>query len=98
MGKRKLVTGVVIGAAAGGLMSLLDKETRAYAKEKVTSARSGASYLVKNPSEAIRKVRTAFDTFNQAFAKGAENTINALDQAETTLDKITNKRQIDRIE
>ncbi|SHH80796.1 YtxH domain-containing protein [Virgibacillus sp. Bac330] len=98
MGKRKLVTGVVLGATAGGLISLLDKETRVYAKEKLASAKSGASYMLKNPSETIHSVRTNFDKLNQAFAKGAENTINALNQAETTLEKVTNKGKSDRIE
>ncbi|CDQ42054.1 MULTISPECIES: hypothetical protein [Virgibacillus] len=98
MGKRKLFLGVFIGATVGALVSLFDKETRAYSKEKLTAAKSGTSYLMKHPSDAVHTVRSAFDTFNQAFTRGAESTLNALDQVESTLESFANKNQTDRIE
>ncbi|WP_164217394.1 YtxH domain-containing protein [Virgibacillus sp. YIM 98842] len=98
MGKRKLIVSVVTGAALGGLVALFDKETRTYTKSKLGTVKRSSSYLLKNPSEAVHNVRVAFDTFNKNFANGAENAINALEQVENSLDKITNKNEADRIE
>lgn len=98
MGKRKFVIGVFLGATVGGLLSLLDKDTRTYTKDKLTAVKAGTSYVIKNPSDAVHSVRTAFNSFNQAFSKGAENAINTLEQVETTLEKMTNKNKLDRIE
>ena len=98
MGKRKLFLGVAIGAAAGGLVTLFDKETREYTKEKFNACKSSSSYFIQNPSKAVHNVRTAFDAFNKNFASGAESTINALEQVENTLEKVTNKNEPERIE
>lgn len=98
MGKRKLVLSVMTGAVVGGLAALFDKETRTYTKNKLRSAKNSSSYFLQNPSEAVHNVRVAFDTFNKNFASGAENTINALEQVENSLDKLTNKNETDRIE
>jgi len=98
VGKRKLVLYVTVGAAVGGLVALFDKETRTFTKHKLGDVKRSSSYFLKNPSEAVHNVRTAFDTFNKNFASGAENAINALEQVENSLDKITNKNETERIE
>ncbi|PAV28101.1 hypothetical protein CIL05_18510 [Virgibacillus profundi] len=98
MGKRRLFLGVAIGAAAGGLVTLFDKDTRDYTKEKLNAAKSGSTYFIQNPSEAIHNMRNAFDKFNQNFSSGAESAINALEQVEDTLEKVTNKSEPERIE
>lgn len=91
MGKRKLFTGMIVGAILGGLTAITNKEARDYAKEKLSTARSKTSYFIKNPSDALNNTRTAFERFNESFASGAENTINALDQIEQTVDKLIDK-------
>ncbi|GAB3805571.1 YtxH domain-containing protein [Virgibacillus kimchii] len=98
MGKRKLILSVVAGAAVGGVVALFDKETRSYTKQKLGTVKTSSSYFLKNPSEAVHNVRVAFDTFNKNFANGAENAINALEQVENSLDKISNKNETNRIE
>ncbi|WP_042225027.1 YtxH domain-containing protein [Oceanobacillus manasiensis] len=98
MGNRKLVVGVLIGALVGGAITLFDRETRNYSRMKLTNMKYGSQSVLRNPSEAVRNVRKAFNTFNQNFSTGAQSTINALEQVEATLDKYTNKNQTDRIE
>ncbi|WP_067728698.1 YtxH domain-containing protein [Oceanobacillus damuensis] len=98
MGKRKLLLGITVGAAVGGVTALFDRDTREYAKEKLVSARTSSSYFMNHPSEAIHNLRDTFDQLNQTFANGAENAINALEQVETTLDKVTNKKEVNEIE
>lgn len=94
MGRQKLLLGVVIGAVVGGLVTLTDRETRIYAKTKLDDAKSGAAYILQNPSEAIENVRNTVDQLNQNITNGAENTINALEQVEGTLDKFVNKKEV----
>lgn len=92
MGRRKFCTGVIVGAVIGGLVSLMNKDTRLYAKSKVKATADQTKYYLKNPSEAVRTVRVSFNEFNQNFSTGAKSTINALEQIEETLDKVTKKK------
>ncbi|MFD1039958.1 YtxH domain-containing protein [Virgibacillus byunsanensis] len=94
MGKRNLLLGVFLGAIIGGLTALFNRETRYYTKNKMSLARNRTNYYVKHPSETIHSVRVAFDRFNESFTSGAENAINALEQVENTLDKISKKETI----
>ncbi|MFC4556804.1 YtxH domain-containing protein [Virgibacillus kekensis] len=91
MAKRKLCLGVFLGAILGGLVSLLDSDTRYYTKRKMNVAKSQSSYFMKNPSEGVRKLRKGFDTFNKKFSSSTESTLKMLEQAEETLDKFAKK-------
>lgn len=92
MGKRKLCTGIILGAIVGGLTALTDIEARSYAKGKLSFYTSQTKDCLKNPSEAVRKVRISFDQFNEKFVSGAESTSNALAQVENTLAKVVKKK------
>ncbi|MCG1028053.1 YtxH domain-containing protein [Virgibacillus halodenitrificans] len=98
MAKRRLFTGMLVGAVAGGLAALFDRETREYTKGKLKNVKAGSSYLIKNPSDAVHKVRVAFDEFNTKITSSSESAINALEQVESTLEKYTNKEESSRIE
>lgn len=91
MGKQKLYLGMLLGAVAGGLASLYDKETRSYTKQRLQQAKGTTSYYLKHPTDAIRNVQSACNQFSQKFNENADNAINALEQVEDTLDKITKK-------
>jgi len=91
MGKRKLVSGIVVGAIVGGVVALFNKEARHYAKDKMASVKGQTCYIIKHPSDAVRSARIALDEFNETVTSGAENTINALEQVEQTLDKVIKK-------
>lgn len=90
MGRRRLITGMVVGATVGTVVALLDRETRDYAKSQLEVAKTNGSYLVKHPSEAIEKFRNTVDEWNHAISSGADNAINALEQVEDTINKFTN--------
>lgn len=92
MGRRKLCTGIILGAVVGGLISLTNQDARSYAKGKLSTTKNYTKYYIKNPSEAVRSIRMSFDEFNKSFTSGAENTINALEQIEDTLDKVIKKK------
>lgn len=92
MGKRKLLSGVIIGAIVGGVTALFNKEARDYAKGKIVSAKEQTTYFIKHPSNAVRNARVTLDQLNETFTSGAENTINALEQVEQTLEKVVKKK------
>ncbi|WP_100012460.1 hypothetical protein [Lentibacillus sediminis] len=98
MGKRKLLLGMTAGAAVGGILMLLDRETRMYTKTKWNDTKSGSAYVVKNPSEVVRKAILALGKLNENFPSGAANVINALEQVENQLDRFTSKNETKHIE
>lgn len=53
MGKRKLCLGLVVGSIAGGLLSLLDRDARDYAKRKAADVKNESSYYATHPSSAV---------------------------------------------
>lgn len=91
MGKRKLLTGVIVGAVVGGLTALVNKEARTYTKNKVKEKTKQTKYYLKNPSIAVRNVRKSVEKFNEKLEEGSTSTLQALEQIEETLDKIVPK-------
>lgn len=91
MKNNKLVFGIIIGALVGGLTALFDRETRNTTKLQCMNAKKKTNYYVKHPSEAVQNARIACNQFNESFNTGADNAINALEQVEQTIDKLTNK-------
>lgn len=95
MGKRNLFMGIFLGAIIGGLATLFNKETRAYTKGKASLCKAKTGYMIKYPSEAVRNTRVAFDQLNERLTNNAESVINALEQVENTLDKVSRKPERD---
>lgn len=91
MGKRKLISGVLIGAVVGGLAALLDRSTREYATTKLHEVKESTSRYTSNPHEAIRDARIAFDKFNQGFSGGAEKAMESLEKLEQTMSKVSQR-------
>jgi gas vesicle protein len=54
--KNQFWKGMLLGAIAGGALSLLDKGTRKEMKEKVQTVSSKVSYIVQNPKEVSKKI------------------------------------------
>ncbi|ALX48975.1 hypothetical protein [Lentibacillus amyloliquefaciens] len=91
MGKQKLCLGLLIGTITGGLLSLIDRDVRNYATEQMTTLKSGSSYYVKRPSEAVKNAKDAFDRLNTTFTKNTDSAITAIEQVESSLERFTNK-------
>lgn len=92
MGKSKLFIGIAVGALLGGLVTLTDKSTREFTKGKMQCASTKTKDAIQNPSDTIRNAKTTFDKFNDTLQNGADNAINAMEQVENTLDKLSKKR------
>src|SRR5699024_2521246 len=91
MGKRKLYTGIAIGAAVGGLIALLDRDARSYAKQKFHDAKDATMHYAKHPSEAVQKIKDKYEQFNTTCTSGADNAINTREQIEETTEKFSKK-------
>ncbi len=91
MGKRKLIIGTVAGALLGALAMQFDKDAREYTKESLNNLKEKSANTINNPGEAVQNIRTAFDKLNANLEAGTESTMNALEQVENTLNKLTNK-------
>jgi len=91
MGKNKLMTGMVVGALIGGLMTLTDRSTRTYTKRKIQDVTDKTKDVIQNPSDVIESAKIKFNQYNDAVQNGADNAINALEQVESTLDRLSNK-------
>ena len=92
MGKRKLIIGAVAGALLGALAMQFDKDAREYTKDSLSKLKENSSNILNNPTETVQNIRIAFDKLNANLAAGTENTLNALDQVENTLNKLANKK------
>ncbi|ASK61083.1 hypothetical protein CFK37_02155 [Virgibacillus phasianinus] len=93
MRNNKLLFGMMIGGLIGGLVTLFDRETRSRTKVQFLNAKRKTNYYVKNPSEAVSTARIACNKFNESFNSSADNAINALEQVEQTIEKITSKNE-----
>lgn len=54
--KNQFWRGMLLGAIAGGAISLLDKQTREVMKENVQKTTTKVSYILRNPEEITDKV------------------------------------------
>lgn len=87
MAKRKIITNIAIGATVGALVSLFDKGTRTYAKNKVTTLKDGVNDIKDHPDKAVRTLRTAVEKLNNTLESGATNVLSTLDKVQDKLDK-----------
>lgn len=88
MGKRTLLTGIIVGASIGGLLSLLNEDARKYAKDTLSKSCDNLSYYAKNPSEAVNKFRQSAVSLNNMIESNTSSAVNALEQVENSLKKL----------
>jgi len=65
--KNQFWKGVLLGAIAGGAISLLDKQTRVTMKDNVQRVSSKAAYLIKNPGDIQEKLKGTADKIKTTF-------------------------------
>ena len=91
MGKKTLLSSIVIGAVVGGAVSLFNKETRQYVSELTERSADQASYYVKNPNEAIGTLKGTIRDVTETIDSNMDGAINTLDQVGSTLGKVLKK-------
>lgn len=91
MGRRRLLQGIISGAIVGGLISLLDRDARDYAKKKLKDTRRVTTNVIKNPTETVQSLTDKVEKLNTKISTESDNVINALEQVKGTLEKITKR-------
>jgi methyl-accepting chemotaxis protein len=73
MGKTKLLQGMLLGALAGGALSLFDKETRRTVLETSRKTAGSAAYYIKNPSKAAESVKQTASSIRTTIEQVTED-------------------------
>src|SRR5699024_11921773 len=79
--------GIITGAAIGGLVTLFNQETRKYVKDTAEEAYNQTNHFLQNPEDGVNKVRQGIVSVNRFVADNTDGAMNALSQAENTLQK-----------
>lgn len=91
MGKRKLLTGIISGAVIGCIISLFNEDARQYVKEKACATRDATTKIIKNPTETVQSLKQSVEDLSHLITEESSNAINALEQIENTLQKVTKR-------
>ncbi|MEI3606382.1 YtxH domain-containing protein [Pseudogracilibacillus sp. SE30717A] len=91
MGKRTLLTGIIVGASIGGLVSLLNGDARKYAKDTLDQSCNTLTYYANNPVEAVNSIRHTVLSLNSVIETNTHSAVSALEQVESSLNKVISK-------
>ena len=69
----KLVAGIALGAVAGAVISLLDRQTRQETTHKLKSATASVQHYAKNRDELKNELLAKVETAQNIYSKFAEN-------------------------
>ncbi|QTM98326.1 hypothetical protein ERJ70_02735 [Sediminibacillus dalangtanensis] len=89
MSDSKLVKGMIIGAAVGGLISLCDRSTRTQFVGNLKKTGNSAGYFLRNPSVAVHNVRECYENVAGTLASGAESALEIMNQVQSTLENVS---------
>ncbi|WP_407270836.1 hypothetical protein [Radiobacillus sp. PE A8.2] len=90
MDKPKFIQGIVIGAIAGGLISLLDPTTRNYVKNTAINSSITTKYYLKHPADSFRQLKECYSTWNNNVSQVTNQALTILSQVEETIERMEN--------
>ncbi|MDC3418170.1 hypothetical protein [Aquibacillus salsiterrae] len=93
MKNKKVVKSMLIGAVVGGIVAMIDRQTRTELIDNVKASYSGTKYYIEHPSTAVRRFRQGYDDFANYLSVGVNSTIKMLTQIEETLDALEKKNE-----
>lgn len=80
--KNQFWRGMLLGALAGGAISLLDKQTREVMCENVQKTTRKVTYVLKNPGEVTEKVKEAAEKLKTTVKQVSEDISYITDKVE----------------
>ncbi|QDP39336.1 YtxH domain-containing protein [Radiobacillus deserti] len=90
MGRSKLMKGIFIGAAVGGALSLLDRDTRKEVSNHVKAMINTSKYYKNHPTEALQDVQAFYSNIMQKASVWTDNSVDILKDVEDFLEKVNN--------
>ncbi|WP_222599239.1 hypothetical protein [Aquibacillus kalidii] len=85
----KLVQGMALGALVGGLLALLDRDTRNDVWNKVKTTQASTRYYAKNPSEGFQSLREGYINISSNISNGVTGALDILAKIQETLDSVS---------
>ncbi|MDZ5713392.1 YtxH domain-containing protein [Jeotgalibacillus haloalkalitolerans] len=73
MAKNKLPAGIIIGAVAGGILSMLDPSTRKRTAQALSNTKHSISYYSRNPQELADRASQKADEWREIAEKIQED-------------------------
>lgn len=86
--KNQFWKGILLGAIAGGALSLLDKDTREAMKENLKKTSSNVGYIVRHPDEISERMKETAAKFKSTFETVSED-INFITEKVEELRELT---------
>ncbi|MBO0960677.1 YtxH domain-containing protein [Neobacillus sp. MM2021_6] len=80
--KNQFWKGMLLGALAGGAISLFDKPTREAMKENLSKTSNKVAYIVRNPGEIADKVKGTANKIKTTFEQVSEDISYITDKVE----------------
>ncbi|RWZ58156.1 YtxH domain-containing protein [Halobacillus fulvus] len=85
---KKLCTGMLIGAAVGGALMMLDRDTRQATGEKSKAALTTCKGYIAEPSQAVHQLRLNYEYLSKQLNKGVEDLLKLLNKAEDIINRV----------
>ena len=82
MAKSKLIPAVLLGALAGAVLSMLDKNTREHTIETSKKMKETVTYYAQNRDELVRLVETKVDQAQSVYASTQDNLTSIMEKVE----------------
>lgn len=87
MAIKKLCSSVLLGAVAGGIYAMTDREVRSYVKEKFSQGKD----IVKNPQKTIEGAISLVEKLKNKYELESNKVFNKVEQIENTLGRFIEK-------
>jgi len=84
-GRKTFWTSIILGALAGGLLSLTNKNARQYGKHLAQSTNEKVKSYVQDPEQSIQRLKDSVHFANDFVNKNTSGAMNALEQVENTI-------------
>ncbi|WP_079708793.1 YtxH domain-containing protein [Paraliobacillus ryukyuensis] len=89
MGKNLLVKGMILGALAGGALTLFDHDTRKEVKYKVKKINSRTTYYFRHPSDFVAEVRNQYQAASTMMTRQLNTASKFLADMEVLIEQST---------
>lgn len=87
MAIKKLCSSIILGAVAGGIYAMTDKEVRVYVKEKISQGKN----IVQNPQQTIESAVEYVEKLKVKYEQESNKIFNKVEQLENTLGRFADK-------
>jgi gas vesicle protein len=82
MGKQLLLKGLITGVVVGGLLTLLNRDTRQYVNGKCLQSKENIRYYMKHPADFVHQINSTYQKCSSQLTNGLTQAVEILQQLE----------------